>query len=146
MGLLIIVSRLPPTMAVTVMVKGEPATALEGAVTSRVAEVPQPNVTNPATAVLNAHSRSARATLRTPRRADAPENPALKHTKPACALDTLPFPLSLRSGPDMAVDLQTSQPHQHCSAVTVKDKSSDGKQDPEAWPYCEAAWALPKRM
>lgn len=148
MGLLIIVSRLPPTMAVTVMVKGEPATALEGALISRVAGVPQPNVTNPATAALNAHSRSARPTLRTPRRADAPENPALKHTKPAFALDTLPFPLSLRSGTDMAVDLQTSQPHQHGSAVTVKDKSSDGKQstDPEAWPYCEAAWALPKRM
>jgi hypothetical protein len=127
MGLLIIVSRLPPTMAVTVMVKGEPATALEGAVISRVAEVPQPNVTNPATATLNADSRNARPTLRTPRRADAPENPALKHTKPGCALDTLPLPLSLRSGPDMAVDFETSQPHQHRSAVTVKDRSSDGK-------------------
>src|ERR1700728_2159184 len=97
MGLLIIVFTITPTIAGTVMVKGEPDTALEGAWISRIAGVPQPKVTIPATVAPNAHSRSASATLRTPRRADAPENLALKHTKPAFALHTL-FSSSLIPG------------------------------------------------
>jgi hypothetical protein len=88
-------------MAVTVTVKGEPATALEGALMTRFAAgVPQPNMTSPATHVLNAHSRIAASTFRKPRRADLPENLA---SKPAAALDTLSPPSTPTTGHDMAV-------------------------------------------
>jgi len=89
MALLITVSRLWPTTAVTVMVKGEPAIALEGAVMLSVARVPQPSVINPAIAGLNAHSRSAVTTLRGPRRADLPERLASTGTQLSFALDNL---------------------------------------------------------
>lgn len=75
MELLITVSRLPPTIAVTVTVKGEPAIALEGIVILRVAcGVPQPNVTNPATAVLSTQGLSVASAVLTPRRADVVED------------------------------------------------------------------------
>lgn len=89
MELLITVSRLPLTVAVTVMVKDEPAMALEGAVMLRTACVPQPNVTNPATAVLNAHSGRAASTLHGPPRADLHEELASTGMPPAFALDNL---------------------------------------------------------
>ena len=57
-GLLKIVSRLPLAMAVTVRVNGEPATALEGAVTRRVAEgEPHPKVSNAACPAIKVRSR-----------------------------------------------------------------------------------------
>ena len=60
MALLIIVSRLPLAVTVTVRVIGVPAVAAEGAVKSRVAcVVPQPNAIDTAIAVVNAHSRRA---------------------------------------------------------------------------------------
>jgi hypothetical protein len=67
MGLLIIVSRLPLSTAVTVMVKGERATALEGALISRIAwPEPQPTDINPAIATLNERSSCALNTLPIP--------------------------------------------------------------------------------
>ena len=70
--------------------------------------VPQPNGTNPATAALSTQGRSTTSTLPSPRLADLLENFSTKRPKPAFALDTLPSPLSRRSGTDMAVDLRTS--------------------------------------
>src|ERR1039458_6387328 len=78
----------PFTITVTAMVKGEPAIAIGGALISRVAYAPQPNVTNPATSAPNAHSRSAASILPSPGRAHLPENLAWKRTKPGFALDT----------------------------------------------------------
>ena len=87
--LLITVSRLPPTIAVTVIVMGEPAIALAGAVMLRVACVPQPNVSNPAKAAMNSHNRSAPGTLYGPPRADLPKHLASTGAEPAFALDNL---------------------------------------------------------
>ena len=93
MELLIAVSRLPPTIAVTVTVKGEPAIALEGMAMLRVAYgVPQPNVTNPATAVLSTQSLSVASAVLTPRRADVVEDLVSMRAKSDLALDTLPSP------------------------------------------------------
>jgi hypothetical protein len=60
MALLIIVSRTPSSTAVTVMVKGEPAIALEGALISRIAG-PEPQLTaiNSAIVTHNEHSNRA---------------------------------------------------------------------------------------
>ena len=64
MTLLTIVSRSPPTVAVTVTVKGEPAVAVEGAEKLRIAcGLPQPNVIDIATAVVNRHSRRVNAAI-----------------------------------------------------------------------------------
>ena len=55
-----IVSRCPPTVTVTVTVKGVPAVAVEGAVKLRTAcGVAQPNVIEIAIAAINAHKRRA---------------------------------------------------------------------------------------
>lgn len=89
-ALLIDLSRLPLTIAVTVTVKGEPVIAVEGALTTRYAAgVPQPNVTNPATDAINAHRRSTTRTSFRPPRADLPEYLGFKCAEPACALNTL---------------------------------------------------------
>jgi len=89
MELLITVSRLSPTMAVTITVKGEPARAVGGAVTLRVACVPQPNVINPAKAALNAPSRSAAGTVHALRWAGFPENLTSTGTQPSFESDNL---------------------------------------------------------
>ena len=60
MWLLIMVSRFPWTVTVTITVNGEPAVAVEGAVKSSIAcGVAQPNVIDIAIAAVNALSRRA---------------------------------------------------------------------------------------
>jgi hypothetical protein len=73
-----------------VMVKGEPETAVEGALMLRVATGdPQPDVTSPAIATLNAHSRTVRRPFRHPRRVSSPENLSEERRKTAFALHTI---------------------------------------------------------
>ncbi len=60
MAPLMTVSRFPPTVAVTVTLKGEPADTVRGAVNTRIAcVVPQPNIVDTAIPTVNAPSRSA---------------------------------------------------------------------------------------
>lgn len=87
--LLIIVSRVPPTVTVTVIVKGEPAVAVAGAVKSRIAcWVPQPNVIEIVTAVINKHSRRADRAVRDPDGRNRPGKNTLMRCKREFALDT----------------------------------------------------------
>ena len=93
-----ILSRLPLTIAIMVMVKGEPAIAVAGALMLSIATgVLQPDVSIPAIiATLNAHSRTAHRPFLNPMRASSPENLAEKRTKTSFALHTIP---SDRQGP-----------------------------------------------
>ena len=60
MTLLIMVSRVPLMVTVTVIVKGEPTVAVEGDEKFRIAcGLPQPSVIDSAIAVVRAHNRSA---------------------------------------------------------------------------------------
>jgi hypothetical protein len=83
MGPLIMVSRLPLYMAVTVALKGAPATTVEGAVISRIAwDEPQLSETSPRIATLEAdNNRGTSSNLK-----DLNEN-AVSRRKPG--LDTL---------------------------------------------------------
>jgi len=95
MGPLIIVSRFPPYIAVTVAEKGTPATTFGGALTWRVAcDEPQLNDIKPAIAALKAHSHRTGRRLRALKRADFPEKFAEQRTRLASVLDTLFFPFS----------------------------------------------------
>src|ERR1700722_3952134 len=89
-GLLIILSRLPPAIAGTVIVNAEPAITVEGALMTRFATgAPQPNATNPATEALNAHTCIAARILVLARPSHWHENLVSTHFKPALALATL---------------------------------------------------------
>ena len=106
MGPLIMVSRFPLYMAVTVALKAEPATTVEGAVISRIAwEEPQLKDTRANSAAIKVQSRRV-ATFCSPRWSYLPEN-LLLLTRPAFELDTLSSPNYPRGGTAIGRNLQS---------------------------------------
>src|ERR1035441_9411344 len=82
MAPLMIASRFPSAVTVTVTVKGEPAVAVGGAVNSRIAcVVPQPNVIDTAIAAVNTLSRRADGSFPVLNRGDLPRNLTSRRTK-----------------------------------------------------------------
>src|ERR1035441_8922792 len=90
MAPLMIVSRFPSAVTVTVTVKGEPAVTVEGAVNSRIAcVVPQPNAIDTAIAAVNTRSRRAAGSFPRSNLQDLPRNLAARRTKLESTLCTL---------------------------------------------------------
>src|SRR5580704_17537207 len=104
MGPSIDVSLCPLYIAVTVAVKGEPATTAAGTLISRMAwDEPQLNDTSPAIATLKARSSPKRAELR--------EDFAKKRRKPEFTLDTNPLRLPRRSDTGVAGEFERDSAH-----------------------------------
>jgi hypothetical protein len=106
MKLLIIVSRLPSTVAVTVTVKGEPAVTVGGAVKLRIAwAFPQPEAIDNVIKAVNARSCRAGGCLRVPKRCGFLINLTIEPTNRELALYA-PFLRSLPNRTQAAEMLQ----------------------------------------